>query len=102
MQCTASAAVWVKDNVGTGLGTDVNQLERSLRQALAEVLRGQGRVAELPAATYGPPRPGDLRSSLLDAGKIARELGWRPQVTLAEGLRRTAAWLFAGRIEDKV
>ncbi|WXJ94289.1 UDP-glucose 4-epimerase [Neomoorella carbonis] len=25
-------------NVGTGLGTDVNQLERGLRQALAEVL----------------------------------------------------------------
>ncbi|WP_338834325.1 UDP-glucose 4-epimerase [Moorella humiferrea] len=88
-------------NVGTGLGTDVNQLERGLRQALAEVLRGQGRVAELPAATYGPPRPGDLRVSLLDAGKIERELGWRPQVTLGEGLRRTAAW-FAGRIEDKV
>ncbi|WP_257784938.1 NAD-dependent epimerase/dehydratase family protein [Neomoorella thermoacetica] len=88
-------------NVGTGLGTDVNQLERGLRQALAKVLGEQGRDTELPAATYGPPRPGDLRSSLLDAGKITRELGWRPQVTLAEGLQRTATW-FAGRIEDKV
>jgi nucleoside-diphosphate-sugar epimerase len=83
-------------NVGTGLGTDVNQLEAGLRQSLAEVLREQGRVAELPAATYGPPRPGDLRSSLLDAKKIQRELDWRPQVTLEEGLKRTAAW-FAGR-----
>jgi UDP-glucose 4-epimerase len=83
-------------NVGTGRGTDVNELERGLRSALAEVLREQGRKAELPAATYGPPRPGDLRSSLLDAGKITRELGWRPQVTLEEGLKRTAAW-FADR-----
>jgi len=39
-------------------------------------------AVEHPTATYGPPRPGDLRSSLLNAGKIVRELGWRPQVTL--------------------
>lgn len=83
-------------NVGTGLGTDVNQLESGLRQALEEVLREQGREMELPVASYGPPRPGDLRSSLLDVKKIQRELGWRPQVTLEEGLKRTAAW-FAGR-----
>ncbi|TDA69486.1 MAG: NAD-dependent epimerase/dehydratase family protein [Clostridia bacterium] len=86
-------------NVGTGRGTDVNELEAGLRQALGEVLRQQGKKLELPAAAYGPPRPGDLRSSLLDAGKMARELGWRSRVTLAEGLRRTAAW-FAGREED--
>jgi UDP-glucose 4-epimerase len=101
-------------NVGTGLGTDVNQLERGLRQALAEALQekddgmddravgvkveagrcGAARAGEmeLPAAVYGPARPGDLRSSLLDAGKITRELGWRPQVTLEDGLRHTAAW----------
>jgi len=83
-------------NVGTGVGTDVNQLESRLRQALQEALRQQGREIDLPVASYGPPRPGDLRSSLLDAGKITRELGWRPHVTLEEGLKRTAAW-FAGR-----
>lgn len=88
-------------NVGTGLGIDVNQLEAGLRQALAKVLGEQGRDTELPAASYGPPRPGDLRSSLLDAGKIARELGWRPQVTLEEGLKRTAPGLPAGRTEEK-
>jgi UDP-glucose 4-epimerase len=87
-------------NVGTGRGTDVNELEGRLRSALTEILRGQGRKVDLPAATYGPPRPGDLRSSLLDAGKIARELGWRPEVPLEEGLKRTAAW-FAGRNTKK-
>jgi len=83
-------------NVGTGLGTDVNDLESKLRHALEEVLREQGRKTALPAAVYGPPRPGDLRASLLDIGKIQRELGWQPQVTLQEGLKRTAAW-FAGK-----
>ena len=45
-------------NVGTGLGTDVNQLERGLRQALAKVLSEQGRGKDRPAATYSPPWPG--------------------------------------------
>lgn len=38
-------------------------------------------------------RAGDLRRSALDCSKAERLLGWRPQVTLAEGLRRTAEWL---------
>ncbi|TDA69483.1 MAG: hypothetical protein D9V47_06210 [Clostridia bacterium] len=49
-------------NVGTGRGTDVNELESGLRQALEEVLRQQGGKLELPPPAYGPPRPGDLRS----------------------------------------
>lgn len=75
--------------VGTGLGTDVNLLEAGLRQSLAEVLREHGRGKDQPATTYGPPRPGDLRSILLDARKIARQLGWHPYVIVANGLRRT-------------
>lgn len=37
-------------NVGTGRGTDVNQLEAGLRQALAEVLREHGRGTCAPAS----------------------------------------------------
>lgn len=41
---------------------------------------------------YVTDRPGhDLRYAI-DAGKIERELGWRPSVTVEEGLRRTVAW----------
>jgi dTDP-glucose 4,6-dehydratase len=37
-------------------------------------------------------RPGhDLRYAI-DAGKIARELGWKPAETFATGLRRTVQW----------
>jgi dTDP-glucose 4,6-dehydratase len=40
-------------------------------------------------------RPGhDLRYAI-DAGKIRAELGWRPTVTLAEGLARTVDWYLA-------
>lgn len=42
--------------------------------------------------THVADRPGhDLRYAI-DASKIARELGWRPQVTFAEGLRLTVQW----------
>ncbi len=42
--------------------------------------------------TYVPDRPGHDRRYAIDARKIARELGWQPQVAAAAGLRRTVAW----------
>jgi dTDP-glucose 4,6-dehydratase len=42
--------------------------------------------------TFVADRPGhDLRYAI-DAGKIARELGWRPQETFESALRRTVEW----------
>jgi len=77
-------------NIGTGLGTDVVELEGMIRGVLAE--RGLG---GLRAPLHGPARPGDLRSNLVDPARAAALLGWTPRVGLAEGLERTAAW-FAG------
>jgi dTDP-glucose 4,6-dehydratase len=37
-------------------------------------------------------RPGHDRRYAIDASKIERELGWRPSVTLHEGLRQTVRW----------
>ncbi|MDY0329449.1 MAG: dTDP-glucose 4,6-dehydratase [Thiomonas sp.] len=37
-------------------------------------------------------RPGHDRRYAIDAGKIARELGWTPQETFATGLARTVQW----------
>jgi nucleoside-diphosphate-sugar epimerase len=34
-------------------------------------------------------RPGELQNSCLDASLAERELGWRAQVGIEEGLRRT-------------
>jgi UDP-glucose 4-epimerase len=80
-------------NIGTGLGTDVNELEALVRRAVAAT-RGAG--LPLPEPQHGPARPGDLRSNLVDASRAGRALDWRPTVPLAEGLALTAAW-FAAR-----
>ena len=42
--------------------------------------------------TYVADRPGHDRRYAIEAGKIERELGFRPAVTLEEGLRATFQW----------
>ena len=79
-------------NIGTGQPTDVNQLAAGLRQAVSARLAASGRSAEVPEPVHGPPRPGDLRSNLVDATAARTALGWQPSVDLAEGLSRTVAW----------
>jgi dTDP-glucose 4,6-dehydratase len=47
--------------------------------------------------TYVADRPGhDLRYAI-DPSRIRDELGWRPSVTLDEGLRRTVRWYLDNR-----
>jgi len=41
---------------------------------------------------YVQDRPGHDRRYALDSSKIQRELGWKPQVGLEEGLERTIKW----------
>lgn len=41
---------------------------------------------------YVPDRPGHDFRYALDIAKIARELGWRPEVEFEEGLRETVEW----------
>ena len=66
-------------NVGTGTETSVNELFERCR-AVA------GGDTE---ATHAPARPGDALRSFLDISRSERELGWRPQTPLEEGLRLT-------------
>ncbi|AUH71005.1 dTDP-glucose 4,6-dehydratase [Legionella sainthelensi] len=42
--------------------------------------------------TYIKDRPGHDRRYAIDATKIQRELGWRPQETFESGMRKTVAW----------
>lgn len=55
--------------------------------------------------TFVKDRPGhDLRYAI-DAGKIERELGWRPEETFETGLRKTVQWYLANekwwkRVQD--
>jgi UDP-glucose 4-epimerase len=66
-------------NVGTGIETDVNQLYRALAAAAG---------SDRPP-TYAPARLGEQSRSVIAATRARRELGWSPQVTIEEGLRRT-------------
>ena len=42
--------------------------------------------------TFVADRPGHDRRYAIDPERIRTELGWRPSVTLAEGLKKTVAW----------
>lgn len=73
-------------NVGTGVETSVNRLAELLAKA----------AGNSSAIGRAPARAGEILRSALDVGKAARELGWRPQVSLPEGLARTVRWLAEG------
>jgi UDP-glucose 4-epimerase len=66
-------------NVGTGVGTSINRLFDTLMKVSGRNLTPQ----------RGPRRPGDVRHSYLDCGKIGRDLGWQAEVSLEAGLERT-------------
>lgn len=75
-------------NIGTGLGTSVMQLAETLKK-----------VADSDAEIiHAPKRPGEQQHSFLSVEKAARELGWKPQVSLGEGLRQTYEWFAAQRV----
>ena len=42
--------------------------------------------------TFVPDRPGHDARYAIDPARIRQELGWRPSVTVEEGLRRTVRW----------
>ncbi len=62
--------------------------------ALLDEMRPGG-APHVRLITYVADRPGhDLRYAI-DPARIRDELGWRPSVTLEEGLRKTVSWYLA-------
>jgi UDP-glucose 4-epimerase len=68
--------------IGTGVETSVNDLYRGLA-TLTDF--------EAPIE-WRPRRPGDPRANRFDARRAAERLGWQPEVSFDEGLRRTVEW----------
>ena len=66
-------------NVGTEVGTKVIDVVETVFRILGY---------RVPIDDLGE-RPGDVAASYASSEKIARELGWRAEVDLEEGLRRT-------------
>lgn len=73
-------------NIGQGQGTSLNTLYAQLAEALG------GPEAPL----YAPARTGDIRHSLADVRRTRAALGFRPQVSVAQGLAQLVAWLRDG------
>ncbi|HEU4721651.1 MAG TPA: NAD-dependent epimerase/dehydratase family protein [Gemmatimonadaceae bacterium] len=69
-------------NVGTGLGTSVVELANIL-------LEEAGTTVPIE---FAPKRPGEAQDSFVDIGKAERLLGWKPRVSLREGLAQSFRW----------
>jgi UDP-glucose 4-epimerase len=72
-------------NVGTATETSVVELYAAIQAATG--------IEREPA--FEPPRPGELQRSVLDVSLAGRDLGWRPETALADGLAATWAWVRA-------
>ncbi|HEY6867793.1 MAG TPA: NAD-dependent epimerase/dehydratase family protein [Candidatus Eisenbacteria bacterium] len=69
-------------NIGTGVGTSVNQIFRELKGIL--------NFDQEPI--YEPARPGEVQRIFLDASRAKQVLGWAPKTTFRAGLEKTIAW----------
>ncbi|MEX0602537.1 MAG: NAD-dependent epimerase/dehydratase family protein, partial [Bacteroidota bacterium] len=67
-------------NVGTGVETDVNTLFRLLRDRLNPACPEQ----------HAPAKAGEQHRSVISSALLERVSGWRPSVTLHQGLGETA------------
>ena len=74
-------------NVATGEPTSVLQLVDAMRRATGHEIDPE----------HGPERLGDLQRSVLDPSRAASVLGWRPEVSLEDGLRATWQFFSADR-----
>jgi UDP-glucose 4-epimerase len=70
-------------NVGTAMETSVNELARTLVDVVD---------TDVPVA-HAPERAGELRRSAVAIDRAGRDLGWRPQTVLGDGLRQTYEWI---------
>lgn len=69
-------------NVGTGVGTSVNELFA----CLAQILKFKQSV------NYAPPRAGELFRNVLNCQKAGQGLGWQAKTDIKTGLRKTLEW----------
>jgi UDP-glucose 4-epimerase len=65
--------------ISTGQGTSVN----TIYETLAQITNYR------PEITRAPQRPGDIYLSYFDYSKAARLLGWQPETSFVEGVRKT-------------
>ena len=83
--CAADAPVTTTGtfNIGTGIQTTVTELHQMIAAAV-----GGSRPPD-----HAEARAGEVHASALDSTLAGRELGWKPDTDLTEGIKRTVDWL---------
>jgi dTDP-glucose 4,6-dehydratase len=87
--CAAVLRVWRKGRVGEVYNVG-GRCERTNLELTHALLEAMGKPRSL--IRYVQDRPGHDRRYAIDCSKIERELGWKPAVPFAEGLRETVEW----------
>jgi dTDP-glucose 4,6-dehydratase len=68
------------------------EVVQDICRLLDELIPDSPHVPHANLITFVADRPGHDARYAIDAGKIERELGWRPIETFESGLRRTVEW----------
>lgn len=87
--CRAIVAVLENGRVGEVYNIGGTDVVENIAMAKS-LLKAMGKPET--ALTYVKDRPGHDRRYALECKKIRAELGWRPEIPLARGLRQTVDW----------
>jgi UDP-glucose 4-epimerase len=85
-----------------GVGGEVFQIASNAETTLSDLA---GRLADVlkshnirpPTIRYTKPRTGDVTRNYSDTTKVRQRLGWKPSMSLDEGLNRTVRWFLDAR-----
>jgi len=72
-------------NIGTGIETSVNDLANSMKSQFNSKIN----------PIYKPAREGELNRSVLNNTKAKKELDWKPEFNLDDGMKQVFNWLKA-------
>jgi dTDP-glucose 4,6-dehydratase len=87
--CRGILAVLERGRIGEVYNIGGSHVEENLSMA-RRLLRVAGKPESL--LRYVADRPGHDRRYALDSKKIEAELGWKPEISLEDGIRRTVQW----------
>jgi len=90
VRCATEGVVGETYNIGGHNEKENIEVVYALCDILDELQPSEHSYREL--ITYVSDRPGHDRRYAIDAGKIERELGWKPVETFESGIRKTVAW----------